>query len=248
MTALLNSIIATLIVSLISFIGIFFLAISNKKLDKILLLLVGLSAGALFGGAMVHLIPEAMQESNPTLVSFFVILGFSLFFIIERLLHWHHCHQHVGHCKIHVVSYMNLIGDAVHNFIDGLLIASSFYVNVHLGIATTIAVIAHEIPQEIADFGVLVYGNFSKKKALLMNFLSGLTAVLGALVGFALFTSIDKLSLILIPIAAGGFIYVSASDLIPELHKEPKLHKSFQSFLFFIMGVALMFLTKFIFQ
>jgi len=246
MGALALSLIATVIVSLISLVGVFSLWIKHKLLDKILLLLVGFSAGALMGGAFFHLIPEATKNSSIEFVGVMVVAGFSLFFLIERVLHWRHCHK--GKCDVHTFTYMNLIGDGVHNFIDGMIIAASFSMSIHIGIITTFAVIAHEIPQEIGDFGVLVYGGFSKIKALAFNFLSAITAVLGALVGHFLSSATESFSNALIPFAAGGFIYIFASDLTPELHKEPSLSKSLLSFAFFIMGILLMIGTKFLFE
>ena len=162
---------------------------------------------------------------------------------MERVLHWNHCHNH-GDCEVHTFSYMSLIGDGIHNFIDGLIIAASFIVSIPLGFLTSLAVIAHEIPQEISDFSILIYGGFSKKKALFFNFLSALTAVLGVLVGFVLSSSVENFVMYLLPIAAGGFIYIGASDLVPELHKEKDLKKSILSFGFFILGIVIMYLFK----
>ncbi|MBD3249438.1 hypothetical protein GF336_05315 [Candidatus Woesearchaeota archaeon] len=138
--------------------------------------------------------------------------------MIEKFLHWHHCHK--GKCDIHTFTYMNLIGDGVHNFIDGLIIAASFSVDISFGVITTIAVIAHEIPQEIGDFGVLVYGGFGRLKALAFNFLSAVTAIIGAVIGYLISGSVEGFVPFLLPFAAGGFIYIAASDLVPELHKE----------------------------
>ena len=162
---------ATIVVSLISLAGIITLSLKAKSLNKILLILVGFSVGALMGGAFLHLIPEAVEESGLSFVSLYVLVGFSAFFVIERFLYWHHCHKE-GRCPVHMFTYMNLIGDGIHNFVDGLIIAASFVINIPFGIVTTIAIIAHEIPQELGDFGVLVYGGFTKFKALFYNFLS----------------------------------------------------------------------------
>ena len=247
MSPLFNSIIATLIVSLLSLVGVFTLAIKHKLLDKIVFYLVGFSAGALMGGAFLHLIPESVHEFHDENIYLYILIGFCFFFVIERFLHWHHCHHdnHDGECKVHPFSYMILIGDGVHNFIDGLIIAAAFVADYHLGVITTIAVIAHEIPQEIGDFGVLIYGGFSKAKALFFNFLSATTAILGAVIGVLLTTYIDNFTLFLLPFTAGGFIYIAASDLIPELHKEPKLNKSITAFICFLIGIALMYGMKF---
>ena len=237
---------ATFIVSLISFAGIISFAVKDKLINKILLVLVGFSAGALMGGAFLHLLPEAFEKTQSYNIWIFVLIGFVLFFLLERLLKWHHCHKEK--CPVHTFSYMILVGDAVHNFIDGLIIAASFLVNISFGIVTTIAIIAHEVPQEIGDFAILIYGGFTKFKALLYNFLSALTAVLGAVAGYYLSNIIAGTTLFLIPFAAGGFIYIAASDLIPELHKEIDLKKSISSFVFFLIGLVFMWAVQFIFH
>ena len=239
---------ATILVSLISLVGVVTFLVKQKVLDKMLFLLVGLSAGAMLGGAFFHLIPEAVGKLDIMAVGLYIIVGFSIFFLIERILHWHHCHKAGGKCDVHMFTYMNLIGDGVHNFIDGLVIAGAFVADVNLGIATTIAVILHEIPQEISDFAVLVYGGFSRIKALAYNLLSALTAVIGAIAGIFLSTYAGSFSSFLLPFAAGGFIYIAASDLIPELHREPDLKKAMQAFAFFLAGIALMLATKIVFK
>jgi zinc and cadmium transporter len=226
------------LVSLISLIGVAFLFLKDIFLNKVLLTLVGFSAGALMGGAFLHLLPEALERSESIVVFSYLIIGFVLFFILERFIYWRHCHK--GNCDVHVFTYLNLIGDGIHNFVDGLIIAASFISNLQLGIVTTLAVISHEVPQELGDFGVLVYGGFSKNMALLFNLLSALTAVLGALVGYFFLPYLGDLSTLILPFAAGGFIYISGSDLIPELHKEANLKKSVPSLIFFIMGILFM--------
>jgi zinc and cadmium transporter len=241
MSVLLYSIIATAIVSLISLIGIFFLAIKSEILNKIVFLLVGFSAGALMGDAFIHLIPEGI-EKDKEFFPLFILIGFCLFFILERVIHWRHCHK--GHCETHNFTYLSFFGDALHNFIDGLVIVASFAVDFKLGFATTIAVILHEIPQEIGDFSVLVYGGFTKKKALTFNFLSALLAVLGSIIGFFLIKNAEGALNPLLAITAGGFIYIAASDLIPELHKESRNRMVAASFFFFIIGLGMMYLLK----
>jgi len=204
-------------------------------------------AGALLSGAFFHLIPEALEKIPVTNVFAYLMIGFILFFLIERFLHWHHCHRYGAKCKTHPVSYLILIGDGVHNFIDGIIIGVSFIVSIPFGIITTLLIIGHEIPQELGDFGVLVYGGFSKYKALVYNFISQLMAVLGGILGYLFSTRVEGVIPFILPFAAGGFIYIAASDLIPELHKEPKLNKSLISFGFFLVGIAFMFLLKFLF-
>ncbi|MFH1186594.1 MAG: ZIP family metal transporter [Candidatus Levyibacteriota bacterium] len=236
--------IATFLISLASLIGVFTLSIKEKVLSKFLLFLVSLSAGALMGGAFLHLLPEASEKLNNGDMYTIVLLSFVLFFLIEKLLHWRHCHK--KNCKVHTFGYMNLFGDAVHNFIDGLIIAATFLIDVNLGIVTSFAIALHEIPQEIGDFGVLLYSGFSRKKALISNFLVGLTAVFGGILGYFLSLQIENMTSYLLPFAAGGFIYIAASDLMPEMRKEASLKKSMISFGVFLIGILIMFLVKFI--
>jgi len=232
MNTLIWIILSTIIISLISFSGILALLIKRNLLDKILLLLVALSAGALLGVAFLHLIPESVElVSSPFIL---IILGFAIFFIIEKVLHWQHCHE--GKCEVHSFAYMNLVGGFFHNFIDGLIIAGSFIISIPLGISTSIAIAVHEVPQEIGNFGVLIYGGFKKSKALLLNFSITLAKVLGGVIGFII--AYENISInFIIPIAAGGFIYIAASDLIPELKGKPQ---AFLHFLIFVLGVLIM--------
>lgn len=242
--ALFWAIIATVGVSIISFVGVFTLSLKEKLLNKITLLLVSFSAGTLIGGAFLHLIPEALEQGSINNIFLYVILGFVAFYVLEKILHWRHCHK--GKCDVHAFTYLNLVGDTVHNFIDGLVIAVSFVVDIKLGFVTTLAVIAHEIPQEFGDFGVMIYGGFSKVKALTYNFLSALTAIIGAVIGFFLSSIADKGVLFLIPLTAGGFIYIASCDLIPELRKEVDIKKSLLYFVFFLIGLAFMLVMKFL--
>lgn len=232
---------ANFLISLFSLIGVFTLSLKEKFLERVLLLLVSLSAGALMGGAFLHLIPESLEKIKNGNPFIFTLFGFILFFIIEKIFHWRHCHK--GHCDIHTFGYLNLIGDSLHNFLDGLIIASTFLINFNLGIITSLNVALHEIPQEIGDFGVLVYAGIKKEKALFLNFLVALFSVFGGLTGYFL-SSFSPFSFYLLPIAAGGFIYIAASDLMPELRKEKSLKKSLFSFLVFISGILINFLMK----
>ena len=235
---------STFFISLISFVGIFTLALKEQLLQKIVLLLVSLSAGVLMGGAFLHLLPESAELSEGLDVFLFVLIGFILFFFIEKILHWRHCHK--GECQIHTFTYMNLIGDSIHNFIDGLIMATSFVISVPLGMTTTLAIALHEIPQEIGDFGVLLYGGFEKRKALILNFLTALTAIAGGIIGFFITTMVDNVKLFILPFAAGGFIYIAATDLIPEIRKETSLKKSMIYFGIFILGIIIMYVVTFI--
>jgi len=234
------SIISVVIVSLISLIGVFSLGIKVEKLKKVLILLLAFSAGALLGDAFIHLIPEIVEEVGfGVSVGIYILSGVLLFFILEKVIHWQHCHMPITKEHVHLFAKMNLIGDGLHNFIDGSIIAASYMINIPTGVATTIAVIVHEIPQEIGDFGVLLHGGYSKGKALLLNLGTALIAVLGVVVALLL-GSIGGVEIVLTGIAAGGFIYIAGSDLIPELHKEVAINKSLIQLLAFILGILVM--------
>ncbi|MBN1160202.1 MAG: ZIP family metal transporter [Candidatus Diapherotrites archaeon] len=235
---------STFAVSLIAFIGILVLFIKEKLLNKILFFLVNLSAGALMGGALLHLIPEAAEIVSFIDIGIWVLIGFSLFYLVETILKWRHCHD--IKCKIHTFAYMNLLGDGVHNFIDGLVIAASYIISIPLGIATTLAVALHEVPQEIGDFGVLVYGGFDKVKAVIMNFIFALTAIFGGIFAFFVEPYLPFSIALLLPFAAGNFIYISASDLLPETRKESNRLRSLILFSIFLLGVGLMWAVRFI--
>lgn len=239
--------ISTAIVSLISLIGIFTLSIKEKLLREILFGLIGFSAGALIGGAFLHLLPEALDKIDSIHVFSYLICGIVLLFLLERYLYWRHCHED-GTCDIHPVTYLNLIGDGFHNFIDGMVIAVSFITSFKLGIVTTLAVIFHEIPQELGDFGVLVYGGFSKQKALFYNFITALTAILGAIVAYFISDIVHGFTNFILPLTAGGFIYIAASDLIPEIHKERDLKRSTLAFIAFLLGIGFMALARTLFS
>ena len=246
MIELLYIIVVTFAIALIAFIGIFTLLLKEKLLNEILLILVSLSAGALMGGAFLHLIPEAVEKSQGTDIFLFVLVGFILFFVIEKVLHWRHCHK--GKCDVHTFTYMNLVGDTIHNFIDGLILAASFVTSVELGLTTTIAIAAHEIPQEIGDFGVLIYGGFKKKKAIILNFIVALTIVIGGLIGYFISKSVESAVTFLLPFAAGGFIYIAATDLIPEIKKELDFKKYMATLIVFIIGILIMWFIKLYFS
>jgi zinc and cadmium transporter len=234
--------ISTSIVTLISLVGIFTLAIKGKLLEKILFGLIGFSAGSLIGGAFLHLIPEALEKAQSETVFYYLILGIILFFSMEKYFYWRHCHN--GVCDVHAFTYLNLIGDGLHNFIDGIVIAVSFTVSLKLGAVTTLAVIFHEIPQELGDFGVLVYGGFTKRRALFYNFLSALTAMAGAIIGYLISDIAAGFSNFILPFTAGGFIYIATSDLIPQLHRERDPKRSSLAFLAFLVGIIFMALAK----
>lgn len=237
--------ISTFIISLISLIGIITLAIKDKLLKKILFCFIGFSAGALIGGAFLHILPEVLKRTSNTFVFSYLILGIVLFFSMERYFYWRHCHN--GICDVHAFTYLNLIGDGFHNFVDGMVVAASFTISIKLGIVTTLAVIFHEVPQELGDFGVLVYGGFTKQKALFYNFISALMAMIGAIVGYFISDNTTSFSNFILPLTAGGFIYIATSDLIPEIHKQKNLARSTSAFIAFLFGILFMGLAKVLF-
>jgi zinc and cadmium transporter len=161
---------------------------------------------------------------------------------MEKYLYWRHCHEE--DCRIHSFTYLNLFGDGFHNFLDGMIIAVSYFVSVEIGLATTLAVILHEIPHELSNFGVLVYGGFTRARALLFNFISALMAMFGSLIGYFISDKVAHISNFILPLTAGGFIYIATSDLIPEIHKEKNLKRSTLAFFSFLLGIGFMALTK----
>ena len=246
MNALLYAIISGLIVSLLGLAIFLFLLWQEKFSRKIVIYLVSFSAGALIGGAFFHLLPEAMASKEDHLLTFvYVLIGFCLFFILEKFLRWHHCHDKECQNTLHL-GYMNLIGDSIHNFIDGVIIVSAFIANISLGIVTTISIISHEIPQEMGDFGVLLYSGMNKTKIVIYNFMVALLAILGVIIGFVIINWVEGLNDFLIPAAAGGFIYIAATDLIPELQREINAKSSFYHFFVFIFALIFMFIIKII--
>ncbi len=208
------------VVSLISLIGIFTLSLDVERLKKMLLYMVSFAVGGLFGDAFLHLLPEAAEKIGLNMTTSFLILaGIILFFVLEKFLRWQHCHVPTSTEHRHPVVALNLIGDAVHNALDGMIIAASFLASPSIGFTTTLAVIFHEIPQEIGDFGVLVHGGLPVRKALWYNLLSALSAFAGAAAIFLLGPQMNNSLVYILPVTAGGFLYIAGSDLIPELHQ-----------------------------
>lgn len=228
-------------VSLVAFIGLLFIGLKEALIGRILMALVGFASGSLIGGAFFHLLPDALEEKG-LIIWQLVVTGILFFFVMEKFLYWRHCHD--GKCPVHIFAYLNLIGDGIHNLVDGVTIAASFLVSYSLGFATTLAVVFHEIPQELGDFGVLLYGGFGKKKALTYNFLSALAAVAGALITYYLASQIENVAQFLVPFAAGGFIYIAATDLMPELHKRTQARESLVQLVSILLGIGLMLTLK----
>ncbi len=238
--------ISVLLVSTVSLIGIIFLALKQERLEKLQLILVALATGGLLGGAFFHLLPEAYESlEGHTVVPVLLTFGFMLFFILERFLHWHHNHTSgISQSQLKPFGAISLVSDMFHNLLDGLLIAAAFSYSVNIGIATTITVLLHELPQEIGDFGVLIHAGYTRKKALIYNFLSACTAFVGAIIFLVAGQAVSDLSRYILPVAAGGFIYLAAADLIPELHTEKIPHRSAIQFMALLLGMSLLFILS----
>ena len=232
---------SVVLISLASVVGLFTLSMDRKRLKSIVSYLVAFAAGALIGDAFIHLLPEAIEQNGFAIeTSLAIIAGMLVLFIVEKIIHWRHCHMEETDKHQHPFAIVNLIGDGVHNFIDGMVIAAAYLVSVPVGLATTFAVVMHEIPQEIGDFGVLIHGGFSRSRALFFNFLTAFTSVIGAVLVLVIGTQFQESISWLIPFAAGNFIYIAAADLIPELHKEVKWEKSTLQLIAVLLGIAAM--------
>jgi zinc and cadmium transporter len=239
------ALISVLVVSVISLIGVLFMFFSEKRLAKVSFIFVGLAVGALFGDVFIHLLPEIFQKSDNSLgLSLIILSSIVVLFSLEKFLHWHHEHDPES---AHPVGYISLVGDGLHNTLDGILIGASYLVSIPVGIATTIAVILHEIPQEIGEFGILIHAGFSKSKALMFNFLSSLMAIVGVIISIVIGSRIGDYSEWMIAFAAGSFIYIAGSDLVPELQKEGGgIKKSLAQLGMMLLGIGLMLLLIFI--
>lgn len=245
MSASLAALLSVFVVSLASLAGAVTLAVQKTRMDQLLFSLVAFAVGAMFGAAFLHLIPEAYgQLGGGPRVGALALAGVIAFFVLESFLHWRHEHGHPEDQEpIHKpFATMNLIGNGVHNLIDGAVIAAAYLVSMEAGLVTTFAVLLHEIPQEIGNFGVLVYGGYSPKRALSFNFLSGLVGMLGAVLVLVLGPQVERLSAFLLPITAGLFLYIAGSDLIPELNRQDgrSAWRSLLQLALMVAGVLLM--------
>ncbi len=228
---------ACLVDSLLALIGAITL-VTRRNLQKLILILVAFAAGALLGGAFFHLMSESLTHLNPDLTFMLTLLGFFIFLLLEHVLRWRHCHKEK--CNVHPFGYLCLVGDGLHNFTDGVIIAASFMISPTFGFITTLLVFLHEIPQELGDFGVLLFAGFTPKKALFYNFLSQLTCVLGGVVGYYFGSLAESFSPLILSIAAGGFLYIATTDLIPRLRMKGKN----TTLLLFLLGVIFLYLLK----
>lgn len=237
MTTFLWILLGGLAMTAIALVGSVSLLLREATLSRLLLPLVALAAGSLIGGALFHMLPASLIAMPAPVALRWVSLGFLVFFALEQFLHWHHCHRATAQCRP-PLGYLVLIGDALHNFLGGLSIAAVFLVDVHLGVAAWVAAAAHEVPQELGDFAVLVHGGWDKRQALGLNLLSGSTFLVGGLVTYAVSRQLDVAWLV--PFAAGNFLYIGASDLVPEVNKARTLGTSLTHFLAFALGLGLL--------
>ena len=241
---------ATLAVSVASMAGIFFLSLNRKTLHGVLHILIAFSAGTVLGASIFDLLPEALELVAGEAVYNYIALGFVLFFFLERFIYCYHSNRKVDDTDDRTERvvprtfvYLNLIGDGIHNFIDGMIIAASFLLGPSVGLTTTVAIIFHELPQEMGDYALLVYGGMKERRALLYNFAVALTVVLGGLLTVQFIEAVSALKGFLIAVATGGFIYLSASELVPELKEERNFSRSMVQFTVFILGLALIWLV-----
>jgi zinc and cadmium transporter len=249
------------------------ISLKERTLDKVLFILVAFATGTILATALFDLIPESLhhlEELNAggaglteSLVFIFIIIGFVVFFVIERFIYWFHGHAHEEEenkfvCydsntegidvpldrggSIKSFALLNLVGDGLHNFLDGIIIMVAFSSGIRNGVIITLAVAFHEFPQEIGDFGILLYGGFSKKKALLFNFSSALIALLGGVLAFFLSEALEMFNFFFLAFSGGGFLYIAATELMPEMIKEKNLKKSILQALIFIGGLTLIIL------
>ena len=233
-------------VSLLSFSGVLFsLVFSRQRLQSAVFVMVGLAVGAMLGDTFIHLLPESFARADASLpTSLYCLAGLVLFFILEKFLLWHHDHAAEHTHPIRPVGFMNLVADSIHNFMDGVLIGASYLVSIPIGIGTTIAVCLHEIPQEIGDFGVLLHAGFSPSKALWLNFLTATLAIAGAVLSLLIGARLSAFAGAVLPLTAGGFIYIAGSDLVPELHKERQPLQAAVQLMAIGSGIGLMLLLK----
>jgi len=225
-----------LLMSALALVGGVTLLLDERIQRRIVRPLVAFAAGSLLGGALLHMIPEAAENDGIT-AYLLVLAGFSAFLGLEQFLHWHHCHRASADCR-EPLTYLILIGDGLHNLLGGLAVGAAFLADVRVGITTWMAAAAHEVPQELGDFGILVHGGWSRRKALLFNFLSALTFLVGGLLAYAAAQRFDTIGLV--AFAAGNFIYIGASDLVPEVNKHREMRTNILHFCAFVSGIALL--------
>ena len=237
MTTLALIVVLGVAMSGIAMVGSVTLVLSEEALDRVLVPLVALAAGSLLGGAFFHMLPNAIDElGNTQAVWVWFLAGFTGFFLLEQTLHWHHCHRATS--KHRPMGHLILIADGVHNFVGGMAVASAFFIDHRVGLVAWAAAAAHEVPQELGDFGILVNSGWDRRRALIFNVASGSTFLVGGLVAYALSGTVDIV--FLVPFAAGNFAYIGATDLLPELTTDPALTNKVTGVAAFLSGLAIL--------
>ncbi len=244
MSPILATFLSVLLVSILSLAGIGIVYIQERRAKSLLFILISFAVGTLLGDVFFHIFPELFASaSSAASASTYILIGLFAFFILEHVLHWRHCHYSAeSDHPVHPIAYINLVSDGLHNFIDGLIIGASFLASMPIGIATTLAIMFHEIPQELGDFGILVHAGFTRSKALLFNFFSATLAIAGGAVALVVGMAYQNFSFYLLAITAGGFLYIAATDLMPELHKDISTKKSLAQLIAIAAGLGIMIL------
>jgi len=228
-----------LLMSLVALVGAVFVLLPEPTLRRWLLPLVAFAAGSLLGGAFFHMLPRALSaNADHGMVMLWVALGFTAFFALDQLLEWHHCHRLPSE-HVRPLGPLLLVADGAHNLLGGLAIGAIFIVDIRAGIAAWVGAALHEIPQEIGDFGAIVHAGYTRRKALLYNFLSALTFPIGGVIAYALGQSVNVG--FLVALGAGNFLYIAAADLIPEIKRAERFRDTLMRFVFFALGLGLLF-------
>ncbi len=238
-------------ISLLSLLGIVLFILKESSMQRVLLYVVSLSTGALLGDVFLHIIPEVMEAGGDVTRAMLLLLAGIVFsFAIEKIIHWRHCHvlpgqdccgDHAQHHH-HPAGLMSTIGEALHNTLDGVIIAAAFLTSIPVGISTTIAVMLHEIPHEVGNVAVLLHSGYSKRQSILMNLLSAIPGIVGAACVLALSSAAANVAPLLLPFAAGNLLYIAGSDLIPELHKETRIRQGSLQLACMVAGMTAMYL------
>jgi zinc and cadmium transporter len=243
MTALPMILLGSAVMIAIASIGTFSFLLPPRRLQQLLNPLIALAGGSLLGGSLFHMLPEGSVALGPRLAGVWVALGFTVFLALELFLHWHHSHRtrvqpNAPQVLREPIGFLILVGDALHNFIGGLGITCTFLIDPPAGVAAWLAAVAHEIPQELGDFGVLVHSGWSRRQALLWNVVTAFTFPLGAFIAWQFQALLPLPPLVLF--AAGNFLYIAASDLVPEIKQQKSWRAALSSFAWFSAGLLLL--------
>lgn len=224
--------------------SIFMTFFKRPVYEKIVNYLISFAVGTMLATSFFEIIPESIEEMGKKSINY-ILIGILLFLLVEKYIHWHHCNMdscEKKHKKVKPYVFLNLIGDGLHNFIDGAIIAAAYMTDFRLGVITTFSVAVHELPQEIGDFSILLKGGMNFRQAIYFNFLIALTALMGGMLAIFLSSYIHDINPILLSVAAGGFIYLSLSDIVPETHKETRPKNIVNQTLILLLGILIIYL------